>query len=94
MNYKAITDGRIGIASGMDAYTMEISKGDIFEEVEKDSHWVYVKTVTPRRKMVTIDQPYGDSYVVQVDWSKVLFTFPIEDAGNNYAKFEPLNQTT
>jgi len=77
-------DGILGIASGSDAYSIEISKGDTFVTYGKqdDANWWYVKKVnkTPSTMSENNDFDYTKSKSrVKVNWDELLLTFPKGD---------------
>jgi hypothetical protein len=90
--FQAQEDGIIGIVSGSDAYTIEISKGDKFvtEGVQDDNNWWFVKKVdkTPIKMSQGKFFDYNKSRsMVNVDWNKLLLTFPKWE-NNIYAKMK------
>jgi hypothetical protein len=90
--FQAQEDGIIGIVSGSDAYTIEISKGDKFvtEGVQDDNNWWFVKKVdkTPTKMTQGKNFDYNKSRsMVNVDWNKLLLTFPKWE-NNIYAKMK------
>jgi antirestriction protein len=90
--FQAQEDGIIGIVSGSDAYTIEISKGDKFvtEGVQDDNNWWFVKKVdkTPIKMSQGKVFDYNKSRsMVNVDWNKLLLTFPKWE-NNIYAKLK------
>ena len=80
--FEAKEDGILGIYSGSDAYTIEISKGDIFATFGKqdDGNWWFVKkiNVKPISLMLenTFDYNQSKSNVPLEIWQDLVLTFP------------------
>jgi hypothetical protein len=82
--FEAQEDGIIGIASGSDAYTMEISKGDKFvtHGNQDNKYWWIVKMVdkTPRVMQQVNKFDYNENKSrVNVNTSDLILTFPRGD---------------
>ena len=74
-------DGVLGVYSGSEAYSVEISKGDIFETVGKQDseYWWFVKKVdkTPMRyNMRNQFNERKNKDNVNIDFDELILTFP------------------
>lgn len=79
--FEAQEDGILGIYSGSDAYTIEISKGDRFATFGKqdNGNWWFVKNINvkPTSMMLENTFDYRESKSnLNVDWQDLVLTFP------------------
>jgi hypothetical protein len=82
--FVAKEDGILGIFSGSDAYSIEISKGDTFVTYgeQDNSNWWYVKKVDKKSSAMSEnnDWDYSKSKSrVRVNWDEMILTFPKGD---------------
>lgn len=82
--FVAEEDGILGIVSGSDAYSIEISKGDTFAThgEQDDSNWWYVKKVDAKPTTMSENNTFDDTKSksrVKVNWDELLLTFPRGD---------------
>ena len=82
--FVAKEDGILGIFSGSDAYSIEISKGDTFVTYgeQDNSNWWYVKKVDKKSSAMSEnnDWDYTKSKSrVRVNWDEMILTFPKGD---------------
>jgi len=82
--FVAEEDGILGIVSGSDAYSIQISKGDTFAThgEQDDSNWWYVKKVDAKPTTMSENNTFDDTKSksrVKVNWDELLLTFPRGD---------------
>lgn len=91
-------DGVLGVYSGSEAYSFEISKGDIFETVGKQDnpYWWFVKKVdkTPRKyNMRNKFNERKNKDNVIIDFNELILTFPKGKDNGHYAKMKEIMAT-
>jgi hypothetical protein len=96
--FEAEEDGVLGIYSGSEAYSLEISKGDIFETVGKQDseYWWFVKKVneTPMRyNMRNQFNERKNKDNVNIDFDELILTFPKGKEKGRYAKMKEIMAT-
>jgi hypothetical protein len=92
--FEAQEDGIVGISSGSDAYTIEISKGDKFvtHGNQDNKYWWFVKMLDKKPRVmqqVNSFDYYENKPRVNVNTSNLILTFPRGDKGI-YAEMKEL----
>jgi hypothetical protein len=88
--FEAKEDGILGIFSGSDAYSIQISKGDTFVTYgdQDDSNWWYVKKIDKKPSTMSLNNDFDytkSKSRVKVNWDELILTFPKGD-NTIYAK--------
>lgn len=82
--FEAKEDGVLGIFSGSDAYSIQISKGDTFVTYgdQDDSNWWYVKKIDKKPTAMSLNNNFDytkSKSRVKVNWDDLILTFPKGD---------------
>jgi hypothetical protein len=93
--FEAKEDGILGIFSGSDAYSIQISKGDTFVTYgdQDNSNWWYVKKIDKKPSAMSLNNNFDytkSKSRVKVNWDDLILTFP---KGDNmiYAKMQEIH---
>jgi hypothetical protein len=82
--FEAKEDGILGIFSGSDSYSIQISKGDTFVTYgdQDDSNWWYVKKIDKKPSAMSLNNNFDytkSKSRVKVNWDDLILTFPKGD---------------
>jgi hypothetical protein len=81
-HFVAQENGILGIYSGSDAYSIQVTKGDEFVTVgdQGNSSWWYVKKVDKNSTPMSEENTWeGTKKNIRVNWDKLILTFPKGD---------------
>lgn len=80
--FVAQENGILGVFAGSDAYSVQVNKGDEFVTVgdQDNASWWYVKKVNKSRTSMSEENTWeATTKRVNVDWDKLILTFPKGD---------------
>lgn len=82
--FEAKEDGILGIFSGSDSYSIQISKGDTFVTYgdQDNSNWWYVKKIDKKPSTMSLNNDFDytkSKSRVKVNWDELILTFPKGD---------------